>query len=305
MRALGVPAGAGFEDRCSSKSFRTKEGAHAVKEVIANNPNRIMPDGNRSRGTQIIWKNYNCSMELPAYFLSDLHLGCQHPLAIADREARAIDLLRSWKSAASHVFLVGDVFEFWMEYRDYVNRHHFALFRALAELVESGVEVHYLSGNHDFQLDTFFPKELGVHVHRSLKIELQGRKLWIQHGDGVAKSDWKYRIASRILHSPLDIFLFRLLHPDWGMSLARWVGQKSRHANLDKDPLLSEYRAWALEVMARESCDTVVHGHNHHAGIEILPQGIHATTGQWLFELGYLEMRAGQFTWKPVHVNQS
>lgn len=244
-------------------------------------------------------------MELPAYFLSDLHLGCQHPSVIADREARAITLLRSWKGAASHVFLVGDVFEFWMEYRDYVNRHHFPLFRALAELVESGVQVHYLCGNHDFQLDTFFPEQLGVQVHRHLKINLQGHSIWIQHGDGAAKSDWKYRIARRILHSPLNVFLFRLLHPDWGMSLARWVGRTSRKANQYKDPLLSEYRAWAQSIMTRESCDTVVHGHNHHAGIETLPQGTHVSCGQWLLSLSYVELRSGTFTLHCIQDTQT
>lgn len=239
-------------------------------------------------------------MRLPAYFISDLHLGCRHPDAIQDREARVISLFHNWKGNASHVFLVGDVFEFWMEYRDYVNKNHFRLLQALAELVDSGVQVHYLAGNHDFQLDDFFPSQLGVQVHRTLKIELQGRKIWIQHGDGVAKFDWKYRLARRILHNPINLFLFRLLHPDWGMTLARWVGSTSRHANKEKDPLLQEYQDWARETMLRESCDAVVHGHNHHGGVEETAEGTHANCGQWLFALSYLELRDGQFTWKEV-----
>lgn len=239
-------------------------------------------------------------MQLPAYFLSDLHLGCEHPHAIADREARAIALLRSWTGAASHVVLVGDIFEFWMEYRDYINRHHFPLLRALAELVESGVEVHYLAGNHDFLLEDFFPRTLGVQVHRTLTLELQGHRIWIQHGDGTARSDWKYRFARRILHCPLNVWLFRLLHPDWGMSLARWVGRTSRQANQYKDPLLSEYQEWARYTLLREHCTAIIHGHNHHGGVEVLPEGIHANCGQWLFTLSYLELRNGKFTWIPL-----
>jgi UDP-2,3-diacylglucosamine hydrolase len=234
-------------------------------------------------------------MSLPAYFISDLHLGCNPQHCIADREERIIALLRSWQGQASHIFLVGDVFEFWMEYRDYVNRHHFGLLRALAELVESGVTVHYLSGNHDFRLDDFFPKTLGVQVHSCLNIELQGLRIWMQHGDGCAKSDWKYRWASKIIHSPINVFLFRLLHPDWGMSLARLVGHTSRTANEGSDQKLAEYQVFAQNVLLREHCDAVVLGHNHLGGIWDLDAGQLVNCGQWLFELSYIELRDGVF----------
>jgi len=233
-------------------------------------------------------------MALPAYFLSDLHLGCSHPSALADREARAIELLRSWRGQASHVFLMGDLFEFWMEYIHYINCHHFGFLRAIAELVESGVEVHYLCGNHDFQLDAFFPS-LGVHIHETLKIEVQGLRLWLQHGDGMSKSDWGYRLARPILHNKLNLFLFRLLHPDWGMALARFVGSTSRDALANCDSHLDEYADCARSIMKRESCQAMVHGHTHHASITQFPEGVHVDCGQWLFELNYVELREGAF----------
>jgi len=234
-------------------------------------------------------------MALPAYFISDLHLGCEPRHCIPQREERLLLLLRSFKGQASHVFLVGDVFEFWMEYRDYVNRNHFGLLRALAELVESGVEVHYLCGNHDFRLDDFFPRTLGIQVHRTLRMDLQGHRIWLQHGDGCARSDWKYRLASRVLHSPLNVALFRTLHPDWGMSLARFVGHTSRTVNQESDQKLAEYQSFAREVLMREQCDTVVLGHNHLGGIWDLGCGQLVNCGQWLFELSYAQLLDGVF----------
>jgi len=239
------------------------------------------------------------------YFLSDLHLGCNPTGCVINREDRAIQLLRSWRGVASHVVLLGDVFEFWMEYRHYINRHHFHFLRALSELVESGVEVHILSGNHDFRLDDFFPKTLGVKVHKTFLLDVQGKRVWCQHGDGMARSDWKYRIASRILHSPVDVWLFRLLHPDWGMSLAHWVGGTSRKVNQHADPKQSEYAEFARTVLAREHCDAVIHGHNHHPGIWNYAEGTHINCGQWLFALSYAELRAGEFKIIQVEDQQS
>lgn len=233
-------------------------------------------------------------MSKPAYFLSDLHLGCTHPRAIVDRETRAVELLRSWQGQASHVFLVGDLFEFWMEYGHYINRHHFPFLRALAELVESGVEVHYLSGNHDFQLDSFFPG-LGIHTHETLQIDLQGHRIWLQHGDGMSRTDWGYRVARHIIHNRFNLFLFRLLHPDWGMALARLVGSTSRKAMEDCDPHLAEYEKGARAIMGREHCNVMIHGHTHHPAITQCPEGLHIDTGQWLFALNYIELRDGNF----------
>ena len=96
-------------------------------------------------------------MELPAYFISDAHLGIDPPGAVPDREQIFVQLLSSWKGKASHVVVVGDLFEFWYEYNYYIASAHFDLYRAFAELVESGVEVHVLQGNHDFAYGDFFP----------------------------------------------------------------------------------------------------------------------------------------------------
>ena len=167
-------------------------------------------------------------MTLPAYFISDAHLGVNPPGAVPDREKALVRFVESLKGRASHLVIVGDLFEFWYEYNDYVNRNHFDLFFALRQLVQSGCDVHLLQGNHDFAYGSFFPKSLGVQVHKDVILEIQGKRVFFRHGDGVAKSDFGYRIFRKILDFPLNRFLFSQIHPDWGMALARFVGRNSR-----------------------------------------------------------------------------
>lgn len=235
-------------------------------------------------------------MEKPAYFLGDSHLGVNPPGAIPHREKLLIDLLESWKGRASHVVILGDLFEFWYEYRYYVNKEHFPLFFALAELVRSGVQVHLLRGNHDFAYEDFFPENLGVQVCSNLKLELQGKTFFFTHGDGVARSDWSYRLYRKILNLPLNRWLFQQIHPDWGMALARFVGRNSRKAGADRAIKLEEYLAWAEGVIGKNNCQVCVHGHHHIPGIWPVKSGLVASPGEWIKKLTYLKLEAGELS---------
>src|SRR4051812_9481786 len=173
-------------------------------------------------------------MSKPAYFISDLHLGANYKKAPPDREALFRRFLENQAAEASHLFILGDLFEFWMEYRNFIPKAHLRTLAALERLTSQGVEVHYLSGNHDFSLGSFFSEHLGIHTHQGpVKVDLQGKKLLLLHGDGLAKSDWKYRMIHKIMGHRLSIASFKLLHPDWGMELARYLSKASRdqHGN--------------------------------------------------------------------------
>lgn len=233
-------------------------------------------------------------MEPCAYFISDAHLGITPPGGISDREEKLIHLLNSLQGSASHVFIVGDLFEFWFEYQDYVSKNHMELFRSLAALAESGTEVHLFRGNHDFAYGDFFPKNLGVQVHTDLLIEVQGKKVYLRHGDGVAKSDWSYRIFRKVLDFPLNRFLFRWVHPDLGMKLARFVGRNSRKIGESKKIRLDEYMSWGKSVLKRKQCDYCIHGHHHIPGIWKTEQGTIASPGEWIRQLHYLKMGNGE-----------
>ena len=239
-------------------------------------------------------------MSLPAYFISDAHLGVNPPGAVPDREKMLLDFLQGIRGKASHLVIVGDLFEFWYEYNDYVNRNHFDLFFVLHELVCSGCEVHLLRGNHDFAYGDFFPKSLGVQVHRSLVLEIQGKKVYFHHGDGVAKSDRGYRIMRRILDMPLNRWLFRQIHPDRGMALARFVGRNSRKIGESREINLEEYLEWGASTLKRKKCDICIHGHHHIAGIWDVKGGVVASPGEWIWKPAILRMEDGGLSLKML-----
>ena len=232
-------------------------------------------------------------MESPAYFLCDAHLGIEPPGCVPDREAKLVRQLESWVGKASHVVIVGDLFEFWYEYRYYVASGHMELYRVLGELVRSGTQVHLLRGNHDFAYGEFFPKQLGIQVHNELVLDIQGKRVYFRHGDGVPKSDRGYRILRRILDFPLNRWLFRKIHPDIGMGIARFVGRNSRKYGECHPVKLEEYLAWANRALKAKNCDICVHGHHHIGGVWNVENGVVASPGEWIKNPAVLRMENG------------
>ena len=237
-------------------------------------------------------------MSLSAYFISDAHLGVNPPGAIPDREKALVRFIKSICGRASHLVVVGDLFEFWYEYNDYVNRNHFDLFFALRELIQSGCEVHLLQGNHDFAYGDFFKKSIGVQTHKDLTLEIQGKRIYFRHGDGVAKSDFGYRLFRRVLDFPLNRWLFKQIHPDWGMALARFVGRNSRKVGETRVIKMDEYLHWANRMLKLQNCDYCVLGHHHVSGIWKIENGIAASAGEWIKKLTYIQMDAGELNLK-------
>ncbi len=228
------------------------------------------------------------------YFVSDLHFGANPERCYPERELRFRDFLETLHGKATHLFILGDLFEFWMEYRQFVPKRHFAVLAALQALARSGVEVHYLSGNHDFSLGRFFEEHLGLHTHSSrVEMDLQGRKCLLLHGDGLAASDWKQRWAKKIMTHPASLFSFKLLHPDLGMTLARGVSGASRARHDNRPRKLDEYELAARDLLGR-GFDIVMHGHTHAAFIKDFPEGRYVCTGEWMEKLNYVEMREGR-----------
>ncbi len=230
----------------------------------------------------------------PAYFISDLHLGARYPGARPEREAELIRFLRTRARLASHLFIVGDLFEFWMEYRNYIPKEFIRTLTALQELVDHGVEVHYLSGNHDFNLGNFFSERLGIRTHHApLEIALQGRKLLLLHGDGLAHSDWKYRWMKSVLVHPLANRCFHWIHPDVGMALAHALSGFSRDRHGNQPRKLDEYEAASRSLLAKSGVDILMHGHTHAAFVKSVPEGIYVNSGEWLYKMEFIAMRDG------------
>ena len=174
------------------------------------------------------------------------------------------------------------------------------LIRALAELVESGVSVHLFRGNHDFALGDFFEKSVGVHVHDRSVLEIQGKRIYVAHGDGVIKSDWKYRLFRKILDCSMNRRLFGMVHPDWGMSLARFVGRNSRKVGENKVIAIDEYLDWGAKMLREKACDICVHGHHHIAGVWNVDGGVVASPGEWIKKFTVLQLENGELSLKNI-----
>jgi UDP-2,3-diacylglucosamine hydrolase len=229
-----------------------------------------------------------------AYFISDLHLGARYAKARPEREAQFRRFLEDTASQASHLFILGDLFEFWMEYRHYIPKAHFRTLAALSRLAESGVEVHYLCGNHDFNPGPFFGEHLGMQIHTEpLAVELQGKKMLLLHGDGLAASDWKYRLMKKITVHSWSNHAFKWLHPDRGMELARFLSKLSRDRHGNQPRGLKEYEA-ACRALLLQGYDIVMHGHTHAAFVREFPEGVYVNSGEWLERMEYISLRDGQ-----------
>jgi UDP-2,3-diacylglucosamine hydrolase len=235
-------------------------------------------------------------MGSPVYFVSDLHFGARYAKANPDREAHFVRFLETRAAGAEKLFILGDLFEFWMEYRNYVPKHHFRVLAALARLAERGVEVHYLSGNHDFNLGSFFGDSLGLKVHQGpVSVELQGRRIHLLHGDGLAFSDWKYRLVKKIMLHPLSNAAFRLLHPDLGMALAKKLSALSRDRHGNRPRFLEQYEKASRKLMS-QGHDALIHGHSHAGFVKQVPEGTYVNSGEWLERMEYVSLKDGVFS---------
>ena len=222
------------------------------------------------------------------YFISDVHLGELPP----DREQVRVDIflgfLKSLETKADRIFFVGDLFDFWFEYHQAIPKKHFSTLHQLARLREHNIELHYLPGNHDFWLGEFFQKEMGIHTYDDdWSGEIEGKKFYLFHGDGIAKKDVGYRILRRFLRFPLNLKIFRLLHPDWGIPFARFVSGSSRHyTNHIKLNDHHDYIEFA-QAKFKEGFDYVLMGHRHNPYVHDENGKKYVNLGDWLMNYTY------------------
>ncbi len=237
------------------------------------------------------------------YFISDAHLGIDFGMS-GEREAHLIEFLRSSADRMSHLFIVGDLFDFWVEYREAIRPVFFNILHALRSLAESGIRIHYLAGNHDFALGDFLPEKIGIEVHKELyRTTLQGKVLHIQHGDGLLASDVAYRVLKRILRNKTNQKLFKLLHPNLGVMIAQGMSLKSRNSRREEqaETKLPEYKDHAHRI-TEAGPDIVVFGHTHYPRIHRFGNGkIYCNTGEWIHRYTFGELFRGRMRlWEHI-----
>ncbi|MBU1701858.1 MAG: UDP-2,3-diacylglucosamine diphosphatase [Candidatus Eisenbacteria bacterium] len=240
-----------------------------------------------------------------ALFLSDLHLGVASD--VPERVAWLLDLLHQARHRVSEVYLLGDLFDFWFEYHRAIPKGYFHFLRALSALVDEGIPVTYLGGNHDFWVGPYLERELGIEVFdRPVERQIQGRRIFLAHGDGLARGDNLYRVLNKILKNRFCIALYRLLHPDLGIPFAHWVSNISRRHKLVREILLPRlYQDIALPRF-EAGYDAVVMGHVHAPAHirrkDPLGEKEYIILGDWIKNFTYMEMEGGRFRlmrWNP------
>jgi UDP-2,3-diacylglucosamine hydrolase len=236
-----------------------------------------------------------------AYFFADAHLGTESVALEAHREARLRDFLRAVSERATRLYIMGDLFDFWFEYRTAIPRRFFEILGTLRDVRDMGVQITYLAGNHDFWLGTFMTETLGIHFHDgALPLTLQGRRLWLHHGDGLVGGDIGYRLLKKVLRNPMSNFLYRCIHPDLGIPFAHYVSRWSRrtrgHLPLSTERLVREIAAPRFA----EGYDAVLIGHFHRP-YELRENGRDfVVLGDWIDDFSYAVLEDGRLrveTW--------
>lgn len=226
---------------------------------------------------------------MKAYFISDLHLGAKENKNRNEQEKLLADFFQQIEHDATHLFIVGDFFDFWFEYRTVIPKHYFPVLCRLQRFKEKGIEMHYLAGNHDFALGQFFDRYLQIKTHLDEYVtELNGKKFFLFHGDGLESGDVGYRILKRILRNRVNQKIFRLIHPDLGIRLADLVSGTSRKYNKlnTENRSEEEYFAYAEKRFA-EGYDYVIMGHRHNPLVYEKGGKKYVNLGDWLYHYSY------------------
>ena len=227
------------------------------------------------------------SVRQKAYFFSDAHLGLGSTEEDRQKELRLIRFLNFIQRDAAQIYIVGDLFDYWFEYKTVVPKRYFRLFAKLAELTEQNIRLFFIVGNHDFWVKNYFRDELGMEVHvNPIETEMNGKRFLIHHGDGLLKDDIGYKILKKLLRSKINIFLFSLIHPDITGWLARWSSRTSRQYTSNRKYESTGMVEFAAQKI-KEGFDFVIMGHNHVPSCQTIDSGVYVNLGDWIFENTY------------------
>lgn len=231
-------------------------------------------------------------MDLPLFFISDIHLLLNPNGGEAGRQQRLFRFLDHVQASGGTLFIVGDLFDFWFEYKQVMPKVYFPFLTKLYALKESGTEINYLLGNHDYWVMDFITDTLMTNTYfDDISFEANGKKFYITHGDGLLSWDRTYRVLKRMLRNPLFVKSFRALHPNIGYAFANWVSRRGRHfVHTDEynRRIVEDLLGFADERFA-EGFDYLITGHYHQAR-QVERNGRHLLIlGDWINYFTYGE----------------
>lgn len=222
------------------------------------------------------------------YFASDFHLGSPDHTESRIREDRIVRWLTSIENSCSELFLMGDVFDFWFEYRTVVPKGYIRLQGKLATMSDAGIKIYFFKGNHDMWVDDYFTTEMGIQiVSDELVINRGGKSFYLHHGDGLGPGDANYRMLRKIFRNPVCQWLFSVVPPRIGLGIANGWSRKSRKVNtVVEEVFIGNEHEWlavySKEVLAKQHYDYFIYGHRHLPMIiDLGNNSKYYNTGEW------------------------
>lgn len=228
------------------------------------------------------------------YFSSDNHLGAPTIAASKPREKKFLAWLDEIQEDAAAIFLLGDLFDFWYEYKHAVPKGFVRVLGKLAEIRDSGVPIYFFVGNHDLWMNGYFEKELGIPVyHRPKEFTFNGKLFFIGHGDGLGPGDKGYKRMKKVFTNPVSKWLYRWLHPDLGIPLGKYLSVENKMISGEEDAkFLGEENEWlaiyAKRKLESKHYDYFIFGHRHlPMEIKLSEKSTYFNLGDWISHYTY------------------
>jgi len=250
--------------------------------------------------------NINLDPNKKIYFASDQHFGVPDLKQSRIREEKFIRWLDLIKKDAQVLFLMGDLFDFWHEWKYVVPKGYIRVLGKIAELKDSGIEIYFFVGNHDLWMKNYFEEELGIPVYFEKRYyEINDKKFFLAHGDGLGPGDKGYKRMKKVFTNPLAQWAFRWLHPDIAMRIANYMSQKNKLISGDEDKaFLGEDKEFLIlyskEKLKTEKINYFVFGHRHLPMVlDLNDYSKYVNLGDWIVYFTY-----GVFDGKKFELNK-
>ncbi len=238
------------------------------------------------------------------YFAGDFHLGRPDKDSSLLREKKIIEWLNYIKKDAQEVFLMGDLFDFWFEYKNVIPKDNLRFLSTISNMINQGINFHYFIGNHDLWIINYF-EELGIKIYNNPQIfKINSKTLLIGHGDGLGKGDTGYKILKAIFNNKLCQYLFRWIHPDIGIPLGKLLSGTKSKMELTKKAKINDGRIfeYCLEFNKKNPINIFVFGHSHIANKRLIKKNsVYFNCGEWINNSFYLESNGNKYELKEFN----
>ncbi len=243
------------------------------------------------------------------YFASDFHLGSPDYASSLEREKMLVSWFNDVQNDAAAIVLVGDIFDFWFEYKRVIPRGFTRLLGKIAELTDSGIPVIFFTGNHDLWMFNYFQQELNVTVYdKPQLIAMNGKRVLVGHGDGLGAGDWSYKILKWIFTSKINKWAFARLHPNFAFKIANYWSYKSRMKNngeVDKfEPGTDYIYNFCNSIEKNNHHDYYIFGHGHlPLEVPLNENSTYINLGEWIIDPHYASFDGEKVTLHRYEVN--